>query len=250
MASEILSKYVIPGSKVDIREEIKKENEGKIESEIRVYSSQVYDVLAEDRIEIAMPMKKAKLIVLSIDREYTLSFYTDTSIYQCRAKVVDRTKRNNVYLLTMQVIGKLSKEQRREYFRFSCALQVDIRELEPLEIEALERKIKKEEFVIPDLPYKKGVIVDISGGGLRFISDFKYDVNSVLLCKYQLDGDKGMKVYDLLGKVLHVKAMENREGTFECRVQYINIDKETREEIIKFIFGEERKILRKKGDDQ
>ncbi len=44
--------------------------------------------------------------------------------------------------------------------------------------------------------------------------------------------------------MLDVKEVENRPGTFEHRVQYINMDTEEREEIIKYIFDEERRTLR------
>ena len=48
----------------------------------------------------------------------------------------------------------------------------------------------------------------------------------------------------VITKVLDVKEVENRPGTFEHRVQYINMDTEEREEIIKYIFDEERRTLR------
>lgn len=55
----------------------------------------------------------------------------------------------------------------------------------------------------------------------------------------------GKKKYDVVGKVLAVKELENRRGMFEHRVQYYNLDVNTREEIIRFIFEEERKSRKK-----
>ena len=57
------------------------------------------------------------------------------------------------------------------------------------------------------------------------------------------DGER--KKYDVVGKVLAVKELENRRGMFEHRVQYYNLDVNTREEIIRFIFEEERKSRKK-----
>lgn len=48
-----------------------------------------------------------------------------------------------------------------------------------------------------------------------------------------------------------MKELENRRGTFEHRVQYINIDNQQREEIIRYILkknertGREKWIIRK-----
>ena len=45
--------------------------------------------------------------------------------------------------------------------------------------------------------------------------------------------------------MLCVREMENRPGVFEHRVKYVNMEEEKREEIIKFIFQEERKNMKK-----
>lgn len=245
MATEILSKYVLPGSKIDIRVTRKKKGEDEQE-ETKYYQSNVYDVLSEDRIEVVMPMEKAKIVLLPVGGVYDLFFYTDTSIYQCRARIVDREKKDNIYLLTMDLISNLRKHQRREYYRFSCALEMSARPLEEKEITSMEEEGMKKEMVVPELPLKRSIIVDISGGGLRFVSDYKYETESIVLCKYRLDTYEGVKILEVLGKVLSVKELENREGMFEHRIQYINIEDEVREEIIKYIFEEERKNLKKK----
>jgi c-di-GMP-binding flagellar brake protein YcgR len=49
----------------------------------------------------------------------------------------------------------------------------------------------------------------------------------------------------VIGKVLAVSELENRPGTYEHRVQYYNMDESVREEIIKFIFEEERRNRKK-----
>lgn len=241
MAVEILSKYVMPGSKVDIRVKKKGNDKEQQLSEVKIYQSQIYDVVSEDRIEIVMPMERTKLVLLPIGMEYELSFYTGDKIYQCRARVVDREIRDNIYLLVMELTSNLRKEQRREYYRFSCALEMNFK--------ILEQSEAGEENIIPKLPVKRSIIVDISGGGLRFVTDYQYEVGSIVLCKYQLDTDEGLKIYEILGKVLSTKESENRSGVFEHRIQYIDLDKNVQEEIIKFIFEEERKTLKNMRKD-
>ena len=108
---------------------------------------------------------------------------------------------------------------------------------------------KKDEMLIPQLPLKSSVIVDISGGGLRFVANYAYEVQSHILCKYHLVIDGETKEYNLIGKVLAVRELENRKGVFEHRVQYVKVDANEREEIIKYIFDEERRTLKnQKGD--
>ena len=144
------------------------------------------------------------------------------SLYQCFARIIDRYKSNNVYVLVMELTSNLRKYQRREYYRFSCALDMCARNLEEEEIQALEKNSPYE--LQPGLPLKHSVIVDISGGGLRFVSTQRYEPGSLILCSYHLVKDGEQKKYEVVGKVLAVRELEKRKGTFEHRVQYYNLD--------------------------
>ena len=240
--ANLLAKYVIPGCRVDLQA-IDRSKEKDVESnrERKSYQSQVIDVLSEDRVEISMPMEKSKLVLLPVDGEYDLFFYSDNGLYQCYARIVDRYKNNNMYVLVLDMISNLRKHQRREYYRFSCALEMNSRQLQD---EEMDTTGKMEDALIPQLPLQSSVIVDISGGGLRFVANYAYDVQSMILCRYQLLIHGSAKEYNLAGKVLAVRELENRKGVFEHRVQYVNVDAAEREEIIKYIFDEERKTLR------
>lgn len=237
---ELLAKYILPGSRVDIQEIQNMQNKDADIAKRKVYQSQVIDLVSEDRIEVAMPMEKSKLILLPVGGEYDLCFFSSNTLYQCYARVIDRYKNNNIYMLLLELTSNLRKHQRREYYRFSCALEMNSRTLQEEEIQAMEQH---EELMMPGLPLQRSVIVDISGGGLRFVADYAYEVNSLILCKYQLWHEGINREYNLVGKVLSSRELENRPGVFEHRVQYVNVEDEKREEIIKYIFGEERKIL-------
>lgn len=238
----ILSKYIAPGSRIELQKTKRYRND---EEKNKVYVSQVVDILSDDRIEISMPMEKTKLILLPVDVEYDLYIFTPNGLYQCYARVVDRYKNNNRFSLLVELTSNLRKYQRREYYRFSCALEMNSRPLQEEEVQAIE---KNSVILTPELPLQRSVIVDISGGGLRFVAEYAYEVGSLILCRYFLWIDGENKEYNLCGKVLSVKEVDNRPGFFEHRVQYVNMDKDNREEIIRYIFNEERKIIRKKNE--
>lgn len=245
--ANLLSKYVVPGGRVDLQTiDRSKENTSESSEKRKSYQSQVIDVLSEDRIEISMPMEKTKLILLPVDGEYDLYFYSDNGLYQCYARVVDRYKHNSMYVLVLDLISNLRKHQRREYYRFSCALEMNSRQLQKEEIELAG---KAGDVLSPQLPLKSSIIVDISGGGLRFVANYAYEIQSMILCKYHLLVHGEIKEYNLVGKVLGVRELESRKGVFEHRVQYVNVDPTEREEIIKYIFDEERKTLKNQKSD-
>lgn len=237
----MLSKIISLGDKIELQtlEHGRfSETEGK-----KVYHSRVHEILTEDTLEITMPMEQTKLILLPVDGEYDLVFYGATGLYQCFARIVDRYKSNNIYLLRLELTSNLRKYQRREYYRFSCVLEMCSRNLEEEEMQALEDQTP---YVLqPGLPLRRSVVVDISGGGLRFMSSQRYEPGSLIYCSYHLVTEGETKFYEVIGKVLAANELEQRPGTYEHRVQYYNMDVETREQIIKFIFEEERKNRKK-----
>lgn len=235
----MLTKLVRPGEAVDLTavDRTSTKSTGK-----KTYRSKVYDIISDEQIEIMMPMEQSKLILLPIDGEYRLCFYTQKGLYQCTARVTDRYKNNSVYTLLFEITSDLKKQQRREYYRYACILPMNVRELVTDETDALA---KGELYIEEDLPVRKGTVVDISGGGLRFVGTDKYEKESEIYISYDLLMGGNKKKYEVIGKVLRVNPVANQPGVFEHCIQYTQITKEAREEIIQYIFEQER-INRKK----
>lgn len=241
----MLSKFVTVGNRIDLQavERNAEESTEEVTERGKTYRTRVHSILSEDTLEIVMPMEKTKLILLPVDTEYDLVFYTDNGLYQCFAQITDRYKSNNVYIIVAELTSNLRKYQRREFYRFSCAIEMNSRNLLNNEIEALENSSSYR--LMPGLPLKQSVIVDISGGGLRFLSSQKYEQDQLIYITYHLLRGEERKKFEVIGKVLSVQELENRPGVWEHRVQYYNMDLDTREEIIQYIFEEERKSRRK-----
>jgi c-di-GMP-binding flagellar brake protein YcgR len=51
--------------------------------------------------------------------------------------------------------------------------------------------------------------------------------------------------YKCVGRIVKVRELENRPGNYEHRIEYTNIDEDDREDIIHYIFEEERKLMRR-----
>lgn len=240
--NSMISNFIEPGNKIEIQM-VKPKQEQQQEAS-KTYISQIQDILSENQLEIVMPMEQSKLILLPMDMEYNLVIYTGNGLFQCFARIIDRYKSNNIYTLVVEMTSNLRKYQRREYYRFSCALEMNSRNLEEEEVRAIEERDPYSNL-IPGLPLKRSVIVDISGGGLRFLSTHPYEPGSLIYIGYNLLIAGNKKEYELVGKVLSSRKTEDKKGSYEHRVQYVDIDADVREEIIKYIFEEERKHIKK-----
>lgn len=147
------------------------------------YKSIVYEILSEDILEIMMPMKQNKLILLHSNEEYDMYFYCKTGVFRGLTKIIYNYKRDNLYISLVKLTGNLQKCQRRNYYRYSCLLEMESCNLKEKEIQAIESIPKQK--ILPSMPLKQVSIVNISGGGLCFTSEQKYEVDSLIYCTYE-----------------------------------------------------------------
>ena len=235
----MISKYINVGDRIDIEAIVRGTDTA---TEKKMYKSQVFDFESEDRIKIAMPMEQGRLILLPVDEEYNLCFYTPNGLYQCIGRVADRYKSDNIFVLVMDLVTDLRRYQRREYYRLNCVLDMKSTMINQQDVSSLSEKVH---FIDTDLTFDNGTMVDISGGGARFSSRVKYPKDCNILFAFDLFVNDRLTSYKLLGKVLLSQEIEGRDGEYEHRIMFVNIMNDDRESIIKYIFEEERKIRRR-----
>lgn len=235
----MISKYVKVGDRIDI-ESIK--TTGTIATERKTYKSQVFDIESEDRIKVAMPMEQGKVILLPVDMEYNLCFYTPNGLFQCLGRVAERYKSDRIFILVMELTTDIRRYQRREYYRLNCVLDMKSTMISEKDVESMSEHV---EFIDTDLTFDNGTMVDISGGGARFISRVRYPKDSHIVFTFSLFVNDTLTDYKLTGKVLLSQEIQGREGQYEHRIMFVNIMNDDRESIIKYIFEEERKIRRR-----
>ncbi len=238
----MLSKFVKVGDKLEL--ETIEDEEFKELHEKKNYRSQVYDIVSEDQVKIAMPMEQGKVVLLPVDGEYNMCFYAQSGLYQCLARVIDRYKADNVFVLVMELTTDIRKYQRREYYRLNCVLDMKVREV--VKTERDDYNVSEHVYFLDtDITFSNGTMVDISGGGARFISKTQYPKGCNIQFAFGLFVSGKLTEYRLLGRVLYSEELASRPGAFEHRIQFVNIMNDERESIIKFIFEEERKIRRR-----
>ncbi len=233
----MLSKIAAPGDKVDLKSVDKLMSDAKIKK----YSSRVYDIISDDKVEIVMPMEKSKLILLPIDGEYDLVLYTKNGLFQCYARIYDRYKSNNVYVLAFELTSNLRKHQRREYYRFGCMLELKVRALTTEETQAVE---EGKNLIVPGLPLQRAVASDLSGGGMRFIMGERHEEGTYMYASFNLMIDGKLHEFETVSKIMTMLDVPGRPDEYDHRVQFVNMGRDERESIIKYIFNEERRIRR------
>ncbi len=235
----VLTSYVHPGDKVDVTINRTKDDGGTEKRQLRTV---VFDISSDDELKLNMPMDGGKLVLLSVGTEYELCFYTENGLFQCVAVVRERYKSNNVFVVAMELTQGLRKYQRREYYRLNCVLDMKCTEIDEDDVQRFSNRV---EFLETDFTMQDGIIVDISGGGIRFLSRNRYETDMSIFFSFGLVVGGRDTDFMAVGRILVSEPLENRPGEYVNRVQFVNMGADDRESIIRYIFEEERRIRRK-----
>ena len=234
----MLNEIVLPGDKFDLEMINFEKNSKKI-----TYSSKIYDTIEEDKIKAAMPMQKGAILPLAVNTQYDLYIYTGSGLYKCSATLTERYREDNLYVMILEVYTGLQKYQRREHYRLSCNVELKYRILTEKEAD-LVFKLKtpfEYENLQQNLGYIKGITLDISGGGMRFVSAYESRPDEYMLAEFTIPIAGRNVPYSILAKIISTREVPNKKHTYEYRVKFENISSKERELLIKFIFEEERR---------
>lgn len=207
------------GNKIELITEAKSDGKRKL------YYSSIQEVSeGNDEVTILAPIEMGRIIPLEINERYGMCIYTEKGLYRCEVVVVNREKDDNLYLITLEILTELQKYQRRQFYRLDCILTFQYRDDSSAEENWCE-----------------GLILDISGGGMRFTSKDKLEVKKGIVIHLELSLNNGEENLYLSGIIIESIKAELDDTLFENRVEFDNISNDHREVVIKFIFDEERR---------
>lgn len=237
------------GDKIDIHILQQADQENKTNIVKKVYKSSVQDIKEDGLLEITMPMCAGKMVMLSAGIRYECVFYTKKGLYRCVTQVKERYKIENLYMLLMEPKSPLEKFQRREYFRFECVVDIDYCKIteDEAEIEDIEELKQYHKHLEPEAEMSRGIAVDLSGGGIRFVAEEEGQRDEYVFLSILLPGLEINRLLEIAGRVLSCKRIEgkSRGKKYEYRVEFLTRDQKKRETIIKYIFEQERKNRQK-----
>jgi len=181
-----------------------------------------------------IPMYKGDYYPLHINTLLNVIFFQKDKVYLFRGKVYERFTVNELHFVKVEVLSDIINIQRRRDYRLSCILEIKYREVE---LDGLKLKPKKEEFTSTRT-------IDISGGGVCIVLNEELSVNTYLECTLNLEDKISV---EFIGKIVRTEKNEddNVYYKYKAGISYQIINNKDRENIVKFIFKEQRKLRRK-----
>lgn len=208
------------------------EIKSKTEISDKVYVSQVENIIDSNKITVYVPITYGQVLKLPIKKLYAFLFFTEKGIISFDGEIIEYNKVDGFNLMTVNLVSKGERVQRRGFFRFSSSL--------PFSFYVLDEEGNggtKEDTIC------SGIIKDISGGGLRFISNEDIDEQTHIKCFIDLDKE----VLITIGNIIQKSVFPKSNYKYQYRVSFVGILPEEQEKIVQFIFDEQRRVLQKLG---
>ena len=207
------------------------------------YGSHVLDFDGDRTAQIAMPISEGKVIPLEIDDDYNLCFFTNSGLYQCTAQIKKRYTENRMYVMDVIFLTPLKKFQRRKFYRLDCLFPIRYRIVPK---EQFEKKNEAEQDNEKDeILWEEGTISDLSGGGIRFHGSKECKKEDLVEIVLPLSLQSGIVPLSLYMKVVACVHFEGSRSAYETRGEFLNINEKERETVIKYVFEEQRRRMRK-----
>lgn len=196
--------------------------EGEYEGKYRTRIEEV----GERVLSVGAPFEKGEVVPLRVGTKVKLIFWDEVSAYSFVAKIMQRIA-VPIHLFVLELPDSILKVQRRNYVRVPV--------LYPITFQTVTREGLSDSY--------KGTMLDLSGGGLRFMTEEHVENRSLLYAQISLpNGDLQAPV-----RVCRVEKVEDSKPQRYCvSVEFHEILERDRDRIIRFVFDIQR-TMRKKG---
>ncbi|HYE84001.1 MAG TPA: PilZ domain-containing protein [Clostridia bacterium] len=191
------------------------------------FTSQVVEVHGNEFIDVLIPIHKNEDVYLEKETIVKLIVQREGAVYEFRA-VLSEKLFGRIPLLRFKILSEINKIQRRDFYRLKLMRETDARVV----LNIKERKYG-EKF--------KCTLHDISAGGLLFSSNKQLEEKDLLEFTLDLNGKKLI----VFGIIIRRSLAVNSRMHYIYGVKYDRMSEFERNEINKFIFEEQRRLIKK-----
>lgn len=221
------------------------------------YVSMLLDYDGRSSAKISMPIFEGRIIPLEINDEYNLCFFTSSGLYQSPARVIRRSKEGRTYILHVELLREPKKYQRRQFYRLECMLEIKYRIVSDEErtlrdfINAGnfedETLLESYENRLEQFPknWERALLTDISGGGVRFQCKTTGNPKDYIEVAMPLRFENETVPFRCMAKVIETVKSGAGKSENDIRCQFENIEREKQELVVRYVFEEQKRRMRK-----
>ena len=191
-----------------------------------IYKSTIQDINYEkENMLIAIPVTEGMYLTLNAEDVIDQIFYDKKgNVFKYNTKIIKRVSDNKIPFYETTFPYNIQKIQRRDYVRVNTAESIEYK---------LEEKSGKNEK--DEKPYEKGILLDLSGGGMRFKANKEMSHGNIINANVKYENEK----LEVKGKVVRVEKTDDKKYIYG--IAFMGISNSAREKIIRLVFTIMRK---------
>jgi c-di-GMP-binding flagellar brake protein YcgR len=214
-----------PGTKLSIKGRRRNQAEVVYVSRVLKVLDDVNNIVAADR-----PVFSNEDMDMTKEIVYNVTTQTGKEVIVFKGHFEGYLAGSNQRYIALRLVGEACKTQRRQFYRHPCdiVMQYTIMDFE-------EGDELAEIFHAAGMTEKyAGNAIDISGGGMRFLSEKSQDLTHKIECTIPLDDLTVVVKAEVLEKTLR------QSNDYQYRVSFVDVSPACRERIINYIFKKKR----------
>lgn len=189
------------------------------------YASRVISLDSEIELMVENPSKEGKEVHFLNGTRLDVVFQVENhDLHSFETEIVAKV-REKINLLKLRRLGEVKKLQRRNFYRVKSDLDVIVRRL-------------------GDVIFEETIILDISGGGLKFLSRQDFKLGDLVELNITLLGED----LDLEAKV--VKVDKIGFGKSEVSVEFYDLYEDDQNVIVKYVFEKQRREIKRRNNSK
>lgn len=183
----------------------------------KVYKSTVQEE-DEKTFSITIPVAEGNYLFIKEGEWISATFHEENGIvYKFTTMIIKRKIENNIPMYVLSIPEKYTKVQRRNYVRVTTMYPI-------------EYSIYTVDTQTVFSSFKTAILLDLSGGGLRFKSKEKIELSEKVALKLKYEEEEVL----IRGQIVRVDKTEDREYIYG--VSFSNPSERERDKIIKIVF--------------
>lgn len=204
------------------------------ESMSKSYACQLIDIIDKENIIVPIPIQQTRVIFIPTNARMRITFIHPKHGLLCfYATVAKKGQQGNIAVLFLKIHGNFEKVQRRHYYRQDCSLKAKC-----CLIDAASN-INDHDHKNTEPEYFEAVTKNISGGGACIMAKQNIDKNSLLDLELELSSGKSVKATCKIVRSTEIKKAKHSE--YEFGLQFVHISQKDQDELIKYIFLQQKK---------
>ena len=210
----------------------------------QVYYQSIIQEIGKDYIALGAPVKKQKQMFLLEDETYSFRLPVADAMYSFKSKILGKKFNGYIPLYLISWPEDVERTQRRQFFRFPCMMDLQYWVLSEQGFKNGDQLSRCSDTVYSlseqveslGLP-EKAEVINISGGGLMFVSRRRLTVGAVLALRFRMESRAKSTDILLKGKVIRVFVFHiGSIVRYRYGIEFFDINERKRDEIIRFIF--------------